>query len=246
MEIDKIINRWFQQTFEKIQKELGSSTEKDRLIVGVLLAARKYTQAVLTLLAQKHVLPAKALLRILCELFVKVLWCLNVQGNEEDVKKRIHENFQSWDYSRLIQDKKLLENLEKAIEGDFRGKVQDALKKVDDDVADYKERQVNCILSTADIFRELSIDKSDWKAIYPEVYQNYSRAVHLDRSTFSRLVRYEGDRIACYDDWDDDINDVYANCLCMACDMNMLIRKYYGCPADELRQECLNLTSKYD
>lgn len=246
MEIDKTINKWFEQTFEKFQKEVHPSTENDPLIVGVLFAARKYTRAVLSLLSQKHALPAKALLRVLCELFVKVFWCLNVRGDAKDVKQSIHGNFQRWDYSRLIKDKKLLVNLEKSATGDFKSKVRCSLIKADSDVAEYKKRGVKRMPDTASLFVVLSRDESAMSLIYPKIYQNYSRAVHLDRNTFSRLVRYEGDRIACYDDWDDDINDLYANCLCMACDINMLIRKYYGWPADELRQECLNLTSKYD
>jgi len=246
MEIDETVNNWFGQTFENIQKEVRPVTENDILIVGVLFSARKYTRSVLLLLSQNHALPAKALLRILCELFVKVFWCLNVQDSGKDVKKTIHENFQRWDYSRLLQDKKLLSNLEKYVEGDFRGKVEDALKKADGDVADYKERPIKCIPSTADIFKELSANESIWNILYSEIYQNYSKAVHLDRNTFSRLVQCKNDRIMCYDDWDEDINELYANCLRIACDTNILIRKHYDWPTGELRQECLNLTSKYN
>jgi len=246
MEIDKITDKWFKQTFEKVQEEVNPVTGNDLLIVGVLFAARKYTRAVLLLLSQKHALPAKALLRVLCELFVKIVWCLDIQSNEEDTKERVHMNFQSWDYSRLIQDKRLLTNLEKYTEGDFGGKVQDALKKAANDVADYKERPVKCIPPTADIFKELSVIEPAMNNIYAEIYQNYSRAVHLDRNTFSRLVQYKGDRIVCYDDWDDDINDLYAKCLCISCDINIVIRKHYNWPADALRNEWLNLTSKHD
>lgn len=244
MEIDKITDKWFKQTFEKVQEEVRPATGNDLMIVGVLFAARKYSRAVLLLLSQKHALPAKALLRILCELFVKVFWCLNVQGNEEDAKERIHKNFQSWDYWRLIQDKKLLANLEKYAEGDFGGKVQDALKKAANDEADYKERPVKYIPHTSDIFKELSFIEPTMNNMYAEIYQNYNRAVHLDRNTFSRLAQYKGDRIVCYDDWDDDINDLFTKCLCIACDINMLIREHYNWSVDELRKECLNLISK--
>jgi hypothetical protein len=246
METEDTINKWFEETFENIRKQVRPSTEIDHLLAGVLFASRKYTRAVLLLLSQKHVLPAKALLRVLCELFVKVVWCLNFRSSEEDTKQLIHENFQRWDYSRLIQDKKLLENLEKDVEVDFRCEVQGALKKIDEGVVDYKERPVKCIPPTADIFRELSVDENGWKAIYSKVYQNYSRAVHLDRNTFSRLVQHEGDWITCYDDWDDDINNVYAYCLSVGHDINMLIRKYYGWPMEEMRQEYSDLTSKYE
>ena len=246
MEIDEKVNHWFCQTFENIQKEVHPSTENDLLIVGVLFTARKYTRSILLLLSQKHVLPAKALLRILCELYVKAFWCLNAQDNGKNVKKKIHENFQRWDYSRLIQDKKLLTNLEKYAEGDFKDKVENVLNKADDDVADYKGRPIKCIPSTADIFRELSVKDNIWDIIYQKIYQNYSRAVHLDRNTFNRLVQCKNDRIMCFDDWDDDINELYANCLCIACDTNILIRKYYDWPTEDLHQECLNLTSKYN
>ncbi len=246
MQIEETINKWFEQTFEKFQKEVHPPTEDDLLLAGVLFTSRKYVRTVLLLLAQKHSLPAKALLRILCELFVKILWCLNVRGDTAEIKQAVHNNFQRWDYLRLIQDKKLLEKLAKSATGDFKIKVQRSLKKADSDFEKYKKRGVKRMPDTASLFEVLSRDESAMNLIYPKVYQNYNRAVHLDRNTFSRLVRHEGDRIVCYDDWDDDINDLYANCSCMACDINILIRKYFDWPVDAIRQECLNLTSKYE
>ena len=86
MKIDETINKWFEQTFEKFQKEVRPQTENDLVLTGVLFASRKYVRAVLSLLSQKHALPAKALLRCLCELYVKIFWCLNVKGDTEDIK----------------------------------------------------------------------------------------------------------------------------------------------------------------
>jgi len=228
--MDETINKWFDETFEKFQKEVRPSTENDLFLAGVLFASRKYVRAVLSLLAQKHALPAKASLRILCELYVKIFWCLNVKGDTEEIKFAVHENFQSWDYSRLIEDKKLLMDMEKYATGDFKRDVQLSLEKAVRDLKDYKTRGIKRMESVASLCAELSRDpdKEAMKKIYPEIYRNYSRAVHIDRNTFSRLVRGEGDRIMCYDDLDDDINALYANCLCMACDINMLIRKYYN------------------
>jgi len=173
---------------------------------------------------------------------------LNVKGDTEEIKFAVHENFQSWDYSRLIEDKKLLTDMEKYATGDFKRDVQLSLEKAVRGVKEYETWEIKRMESVSSLCAELSRDhdKEDMKKIYPEIYRNYSRAIHLDRNTFSRLVRGEGDGIVCYDDWDDDINDLYANCSCMACDINMLIRKYYDWPVDVIRQECLDLTSKYD
>lgn len=247
MRIEKTINKWFEQTFEKFQKEVHPPTENDLFLAGVLFASRKYVRAILSLLIQKHLLPAKALLRCLCELYMKIFWCLNVKGDKEEIKQAIHKNFQSWDYSRLVKDKKLLTDMDKYATGDFKRDVQLSLKKALRGVEEYKSRGIEIMNSVASLCAELSCDrdKEVMKRIYPEIYRNYSRAVHLDRNTFSRLVQQKGGHIMCYDDWDDDINNLYQYCLCIGCDINMLIRKYYGWATEELRQECLNLTSKY-
>ncbi len=84
MRIEELVNKWFDETFEKFQQEVCPSTEND-LLAGVLFVSKKYVRAVLSLLAQKHALPSKALLRVLCELFVKLFWCLNVKGVTEEL-----------------------------------------------------------------------------------------------------------------------------------------------------------------
>lgn len=248
MEIDDIINKWFEQTFEKFQKEVRSSTETDRLLAGVLFASRKYVRAVLSLLSQKHALPAKALLRCQCELFMNTFWCLNVKGDTEEIKQAINENFERWDYSRLKADKKLFADMEKYASGDFLRDVQLSLKKLESDVDEYKRLGIRSMPSVACLYAELprDHDKEDVKRVYAKIYRPYSRAIHLDRNTFSRLVRHEGDGIACYDDWDDDIHNLYADCLCMVCDINILIRDHYNWPTEELRHEHGALASKYD
>jgi len=248
MQLDETIDKWFEQTFEKFQKEVHPPAENDLFLAGVLFASRKYVRAVLLLLSQKHALPAKALLRCQCELFVKTLWCLNVKGDTEVAKQAIHDNFQRWDYSRLIEDKKLLTDMAKYAEGDFKRDLQLSLEKVAKDVEEYKSRGIKMIEKVPFLCAKLSHDrgKEEMERIYPEIYRNYSRAIHLDRNTFSRLVRHEGERIACYDDWDDDIDNLYANCLCMACDINILIREYYNWPIGKLRREHGALVSKYN
>jgi hypothetical protein len=251
MDIERITDKWFEQTFGRVQKDLLPPTEDDLFIVGVLFTARKYTRAALSLLGQMHVLPAKALVRVLCELYVNILWCLNVEGDtKEEITNAVHERFQSWDSYRITKDKKLLADMREYATGDFARDVCQSLKKAEEGVREYETRDIQKMKSVASLCAELSrdSDKEAMKKIYVEMYRNYSRAVHLDRNTFSHLVRYESenDRIACYDDWEEDIGHLYANCLCMACDINMLLRRHYGFPEGNLREECMDLVSKCD
>lgn len=248
METEDRVDNWFQTTFERTRECVKPSSEEiDRLILGVLLSAREYTQAVLCLLDRKHGLPAAALLRVLCELYVKIFWCLNAEGDREQVLDAIHLNFQRWDYTRLINDIKLLEQRLKYITGELKAEVDRELRKARRGKKTYDTRQIKKMKDVASLCLELSQD-GDTEAmpiVYTQVYRKYSRAVHLDKSTFSRIAKHEDDTIICHDDWDDAVEDLYKNCWCMACDINMLIRHHYGIE-EPLRQEYDKLTSEYN
>ena len=247
MEAEEIVNNWFAEMFQNFQKEVRPQTEDDLIIAGVLFGARKYTRAVLSLLLQKHISPAKALLRILCELYVRFYWCLDVPGDTKDVKQTSHLNFMRWDYLRLLNDKKLLKNLKNSREGDFRQKVQESLEEVHKGIEKYKKLGIKCMPDMACILNTLSSKNDGIGFMYPEIYLNFNRAIHLDRNTFRRLIQYNDDdnKIMCYDDWVEDINRLYKYCLCMSGDIIILIRKYYNLETEKLGNECLSFVSKY-
>jgi len=76
--VEETINKWFVETNRLMQSNVNVDNfgPIDGLCVCVLQSANDYCNASLLLLNKKHERPAKALLRVLCELSVKLIWCL--------------------------------------------------------------------------------------------------------------------------------------------------------------------------
>ncbi len=243
MEVEQIINKWFEDTFESIQEQVHPQTKLDILLAGVFFAARKYAKATIVLLNNKHITPTKALLRILCELYVKLLWCLSVSSssNEEKHNQKIYENFRRWDFSRVCKEKKLLEKLIQSASGGFKKQIQKSLDKAESEINKCKIQSLKCMPDTACIFRLLS-DKStekEWETlIYPKIYQNFSSFVHLDTKTFRQLVKYKENKIICYDDLNENDDDLLRYCVSMSCDINIMLRNHWGFDASTIQEEC--------
>ncbi len=86
MNIDEKITKWFNETDALMRSkiDINKFSPIDGLCVAVLHSARDYCSAVLLLLQNKHPTPAKALLRCLFELSMKLTWCLTLPANTCD------------------------------------------------------------------------------------------------------------------------------------------------------------------
>lgn len=107
---DTII-KWYEQTHTTmvIVKPTGPL---DIELMGILLVAKKQTLGALTTLANKHILSVHALLRILTETHIVLLWALNAPSHEKKTKSdEVYKRLRRWDYTRLKKDKALLEDL---------------------------------------------------------------------------------------------------------------------------------------
>ena len=63
--------------------------------MGILLAAKKQTEGALTTLANKNILSTHALLRILVETHIVLIWALNAPANEEKTKSdEVYKRFE--------------------------------------------------------------------------------------------------------------------------------------------------------
>ena len=244
MENDKItktINKWFEETFTKIQQNVKPPKQLDLLCVAAFLCARKYSRAILLLIDKGHNLPVQALLRVLCELYVKLYWCLNVSDkiykNGED---EIYRRFRRWDFSRVIQHKKLLKNLQDM--GNTNPDVAAALSELESSSQEYESQGLDPMPEPPyKLFTELS---GDWEnLIYPKVYRRFSSAIHSDMRLIREFVKYDkkSGRILCFEDASYKIEELLKCCISMACDINLLIRNYYDFDSGKIQNEYVSI-----
>ena len=115
--------------------------EKNRenaICLAVLEGAECYCDAILLLLNKNYVFPAKALMRCLCELAVKLMWCLQCPDDTDEVqdRKTVDEKAQRWEKSTLAQNIKVLKEWKQ---------VDPKNNKIDDLIKELEKKKDNII-----------------------------------------------------------------------------------------------------
>ena len=243
MEKDRTINKWFDETLSQIKP----IRMLDLSLIGILNCARKYCNGILVLLGNHHKMPAAALLRILCELYVKVLWCFQEsdKADEPDKDSIIFQRFQRWDYSRVVEQKKLLKNISSVSFGDYKQTIANILKGCEESIEKYKTQKLHCMPNAAQIFKD--IPQAWGMEAYSKVYQRFSGAVHLDMGLMRETVQHAGEQIQCFSDPPSyKTNELLLYCISIACDINSLLRRHYGWDSDEIQYEYDTIARELD
>jgi hypothetical protein len=224
------INQWFDETFVKLKT--SKRNEVDLIVAAIFLACRKYSLAILDLIKNMHIIPAQALLRVLLEIFAVSTWCLRPDKTEDNKIQQVHNRFKKWDFLRAKEHKKLLEIL------DINQEYTNDVRKLEEQVATYQKDGIKCLPMKRDIFEELAKEQDkDWIKIYAKYYLYYNRAVHLDMSIVRDLVVYDSNEKAIFYKNDFEQTDELGTLLSISCDINMLVRQFYGWPYEYLKSE---------
>ena len=232
LEIDKTTNKWFEETAALMEKHFRTDSQIDMLCAGALNTACNYCNAAFLLLKNSHKMPAKALLRIMCELAAKLVWCLWVPNeNKQDTDDVVYEKFQRWQKATLIKNRKMLESLEGTMPNNENAELNNEIARLQKAAAGI---QLDPMPRAAKIFEELP---NDWVTIYPVCYKQFNNAVHPDLKTMGDLIKIENNKIICLEDSEDDARDLAGYCLDWAYHINYFIRRHYGWNTDEMKGE---------
>jgi len=240
-QIEEMTNRWFDETLSHMPKLSGSSWEVNTLIAGCFLCGRKYCKGIFSLLKNDHKLPAAALLRILCELDVKLLWCLQAPDKTDAVgSDSCYQRFRRWDYLSLRENRTMFEEFRDLSSGSERLAADKKLQDLGKDIDSLKKEGLEPIPKVWCICKELStIVSPDFAKVYPMIYRRFSWAVHLDLAVIKDLVDDSGARVQFRDDADRYCKEgvLLSYCTAMGCDINLMVRKHYGWDCDEMLHE---------
>jgi hypothetical protein len=250
MEVLNTADKWFDDTFSHVQARPQPMRQLDALLLGILHCARKYCNGILVLLLpmHRHGLPAAALVRIFCEVCLKLLWCVQAPDKTDSPDRdSCWQRLRRWDYHRAVERKRMLEKLRDAnCAGQGAGAdLGKRLGEADRDVQEYKNENLPCMPNVFDLSKELEKQQKGWAGVYPEWFQNYSRAVHLDMGLIRQMVQPSGNQILCFADPPEyDCLTLLQCCLSMACDVNHMVRRYYGWDPDDMQHEYESLVQK--
>ena len=233
------IIKWYEQTHTTMTVARKPHSPLNHEFMGILLAAKKQTEGILTTLANKNILSTHALLRILVETHIFLIWALNVPANEGKSKHdEIYKRFRRWDCHRLTQDRKLLENLPQTPE------IESAIGKINSDIEKLRKEGIKRHPYVKQMYEDLG---SEWKEVYARIYMKYCRAVHLDRNVTSDLssLQYENGEpkeVIFKDDIEPD-GDELLNIASISCDINKAIRSFYDWHSYAMQKEYNQLKS---
>ncbi len=217
------------------QEKVHPPRRVDLLMMGVLRYSRHCSITIFLLLRQEVKLSTMVLLRVYLELYVKLCWCLKNDPNpQKDHKDEVYDRFKRWDYKRLTERRKLLNKLLEVTKDNSRSGICEAKKKADDSIEEYKKQRLKCMPDVSQIFKELP---EDFQEIYPKLYQRFNQAVHPDMDFIRKMVINTGKAYVCSCDVNEDIQELKLYLLSMSCDINRMIRDFYGWDSAEMQKE---------
>jgi len=230
------IIRWYEETRITITTALKPIKTLDVELLGILLAARKHTLGALTTLTNEHIIPTHALLRVLCEIHIVLLWAMNAPTKKNENKSdAVYSRLRSWDHSRLIKHKNLLENLPETAE------TKKSIKKIEGNISESKKQGIKSMPSVKQIFDELG---QAWAEVYPKFYQFYCRSIHLDRNITQELAHLDrGSNHILYKNDIEPRGNELLHIASISCDINKMVRNFYDWHVDLIQKEYENLQS---
>lgn len=233
MEIDTTINKWFEETAAQIETHVKTDSVIDMSCVSILKTTKNYCNATLLLLSKGHKMPAKALLRVLCELTVKFLWCMFIPDeNKQDPDNVIYEKFRRWAKHSLLETSKTLRGFRNAGTEDFKNEVEGMIGKLEKNAGSI---ELSAMPPLGQMWGQLP---EPWKGkIKPMFYLRFNNAVHLDMKSLRDLIVREEDKLFCVDDSEENVQDLAECCIAFAFDVNFLIRRHYDWSVDQMDKD---------
>lgn len=226
---DTII-KWYEETYSTMIIAVHPKSQLDLELMRILLTAKKQTLGALTLLANDHILPTHALIRILSEIWVVLAWVLKpAKDNERAKPDDAYKKLRRWDYGRLKKDIALLKDLSKTPE------IETAIKNAEQIKAKLDQDGIEELPNYQQMFRDLGDnpeEKKEFEKLYAKIYRKYSRAVHLNRNVTQNFIQIKNEdtktATMLYENDTKPDGEELIHIICISNDINKGIRDFYG------------------
>jgi len=242
-----MIIKWYEETYSTMIIAVHPKRNLDLELMRILLAAKKQTLGTLTLLANNHILPTHALIRILSEIWVVLAWVLKPpkdkeRANPDDAYKKLRQ----WDYTRLKKDIALLKDLSQTPE------IESAVENAEQTKAKLDEDDIEELPNYQQMFRELGDnpeEKKEFEKLYAKIYRKYSRAVHLNRNVTQNFIQIKNEdsqsAAMLYENDTKPDGEELMHIICISNDINKGIRDFYGWHIKTIQNEYKQLEKMF-
>jgi hypothetical protein len=168
--------------FAKTRALIKTKNRENAMCTSVLDGAECYCNAIFLLLNRNYVFPAMALMRCLCELAVKLMWCLQCPDDtdKEQDRKTVDEKIRRWEKSTLAQNITVLEEWKQ---------VDPQNNKIDDQIKELKKKKDNMDVKEMPQYKQLleNLPANFRRRISLKLYKNFNKAVHLDANSLVKI-----------------------------------------------------------
>jgi hypothetical protein len=160
---------------------IETKNRENAMCTCVLDGAECYCNAIFLLLNGNYVFPAMALMRCLCELAVKLMWCLRPDDTDkEQDKKTVDDKVCQWEKSTLAQYIKVLKEWKNV--DPQNNNIDDQIKKLEDIKA---TMDINEMPNYPQLLEKLPIEFR--RVMSLELYKKFNNAVHLDTNSLGEI-----------------------------------------------------------
>ena len=186
-------------------------------------------------------LPAMAHLRIISELTIRFLWCLNVKKNEE-----IGERIERWEKTGVKERKKLVEELlesKENFDSETVGKFQQELSNLDKYLKDNVGNEMPHVTGKCGLFEQT--ENIFERNICAQAYRQFNPAVHVDPLVLTWSTKRKGSSIYYTGDLDENIDSLKIHCLSFSYMVIEVLYFHYHWRYDQIEREYHEAVSNY-
>ena len=228
------LSKWFKETDSLLRDEISDLGPVDGLCESVLHSTHDYCEAILSLLADGHVMPGKALLRCLWEVYVKLSWCLHIPDDVDldfSEDKLVARKIRRWEKDTLYRNVKILEGFRGTMPVGDKSWLEENIDKLKQEPL-FSDHAVKNLPPLTELIHQLPEEYG--KEGHPFLYLQFNSAVHLDVQ--SLVDNYPGlmGKVKA-----SDLDALRTYCVINAFWVNATIRLNYG-------QDITRLKNDYD
>jgi len=237
-----VIAKWGSDTVSLFERNVKTDKPVDRLCITALSVSSTYCNAIMTLLANGLRMPTKALLRVLFELSVKLLWCLREPVEDESIgtsteeaksaREIIEQKVLRWEKGSIAQDIRLTDGFLALAPAKDQPRIQEQIAHLRK-----RDQSLTCkpVPAFSDIVRELP---DVWgRDFYVRCYQQFNNAVHLDIGSLCRRVKKKNHGLAVECDSDESIERLAQHWVAIQHIILWTVRKHYEWDTDQMDEE---------
>ncbi|RKY06401.1 MAG: hypothetical protein DRP56_07485 [Planctomycetota bacterium] len=234
--IGDVIGKWFEST-QVLITDASSNDKSFKLRFDAIAEQimKKYCLATALLFDEGFKLPAMALMRIVSEFFVKYLWCINTDKEDE-----ICNRLQRWDKTSGKKKLKLYDGLLGLEAGVLKKedleKLAELKEKVEKNLNDNAEKEMPPVTGRSGLFESTS--KVFGTNVGLLLYSQYCSAVHIDTSILSDLIlESDGLNLSVNEDINENMKELKKRCLNFAYMFLLVVHKKNNWSIEQVKQE---------